>query len=107
MNLKQLQNAINHLAKTCKCLNCNKKHKTDDIHVLATTNMEGLLEMKCQNCNSSSLVTILLTPEIEIKEQSNSRTHKGISKNDILDFKNFLNDFDGNFKKLFSNKFSK
>jgi len=37
---------------------------------------------------------------IEIKE-GNNRTHKSISDNDILDIKNFLNNFDGDFKKIF------
>jgi hypothetical protein len=44
----------------------------------------------------------MLNAEMEIKNQNIQRNHKQITKNDILDVKNFLNNFDGDFKKIFT-----
>lgn len=98
MNYPEIENVINHIQKNCKCLQCHNKYKLEDIHVVATTVTEGLFETRCKKCDSSAVITVLIGPEI-----STTRQHKGISKNDILDMKNFLNKFDGNFKKIFIN----
>ena len=108
MDFTELQATIEHLKKTCKCPQCNGAYTDKGIHVITTTTIEGLLEMRCLKCNLSSLVTVLITPAIEqstveIKE-THPRTHRGISDNDLLDIKNFLSRFDGDFKKIF-NKF--
>ena len=100
MNFKEIKNAVEHLQKTCKCMQCNIGYNPEDIHVIATTKIEGLLETKCNKCKTSTIVTILIAPKIEIKEQ-NTRKHQGISPDDILDIKNFLSTFDGDFKKIF------
>ena len=102
-------------------MHCKENYLMDDIHVIATTKQEGLFEMRCAKCMASTIATVILTPkddknqeetyevsedipptdEIEITEHSGPRSHKAISPNDILDVKNFLNNFDGNFKKIF------
>lgn len=110
MNLREIKEALDHLLKTSNCANCKKTHTEDDIQVVATTRMEGLFEMKCKHCKTSTIVTVMLTPEIEVKKtpshpdlERKAQGLKGsISKNDILDIKNFLNNFDGDFKKIFS-----
>lgn len=102
MNFDEIKNTIEHLKKTCKCPQCNGSYKDADINIIATTNIEGMMEMRCEKCQLSTLVTVTITSALpEIKEQ-NYRTHKGISDNDILDVKNFLNNFDGDFKKVFN-----
>jgi NAD-dependent SIR2 family protein deacetylase len=106
MNFNEIKNTIEHLKKTCKCQQCNNRYDDKDISVIATTNIEGMMEMRCDKCKTSTLVTVIIAPEIEIKE-NNSRTHKGISDNDILDVKNFLNNFDGDFKKAFKQSYNK
>ena len=100
MNFNEIQSTVDHLKKTCKCPQCKGAYENKDISVIATTNIEGMIEMKCGKCQLSTLVTVIVTPvALEIKEQ-NHRTHRGISDNDILDVKNFLNNFDGDFKKV-------
>jgi len=102
MNFDEIKNTIDHLKKTCKCPECSGLYRDQDINIIATTNIEGMMEMRCEKCHLSTLVTVIITPAaLEIKEQ-NHRTHKSISNNDILDVKNFLNNFDGDFKKVFS-----
>lgn len=102
MNYDELKNTVNHLKKTCKCPECNGLYKNQDIHVIATTNAEGMMELRCPKCQSSTMVTVVISSaELEIKEQ-NHRSHRRISDNDILDVKNFLNNFNGDFKKIFT-----
>ncbi len=120
MNLYDLKHIIDHLKKESRCLQCKKAFLTEDIHVVATTTFEGLFELKCSSCGAMSLATVLTeggTPGEKAKKESldtkvnkineleqvkSVRQHRIISKDDILDVKNFLNNFDGNFKKLFS-----
>lgn len=110
MNLPEINNAAKHLKKISKCPHCKGKYNMPDIDVVATTKNEGLFEMKCANCHNSTIVTVLVTEEQNskptIKENTliNDRRHRSISQNDILDVKNFLDSFDGNFKKIFSKK---
>ncbi|MBL4694373.1 hypothetical protein JKY72_03315 [Candidatus Gracilibacteria bacterium] len=101
MNFKEIKSSVKHLRDTCPCANCKKKYRLQDISVIATTKVEGLFEMRCHNCSCSTLVTVMSAPEIEIQEK-NIREHKSVNSNDVLDIKNFLNSFDGNFKKIFT-----
>lgn len=108
MNFKDVQNAAKHLKKTCKCQSCNDKkgYSLEDISIIATTKIEALFELTCPACGATSIVTVFSDPHFEVKSPSSfeGRRHKKVSQNDILDMKNFLNNFDGNFKKIFSKK---
>lgn len=98
MNFPEIHSAIKHVIKTSDCLHCKSRFKVEDIHVVTTTRTDGLFDVICHNCKRSSIVTVSLTPKQEI---GINRHGSGISHNDVLDIKNFLNHFDGNFKKLF------
>ena len=108
MNINEIQNAVKHLVKTSECANCKEKYKETDIQVLTTTKHEGLFELRCSCCKASTIVTVLMSEESELKNrvekepQNLGRKHSKITNNDILDIKNFLNGFDGNFKKIFT-----
>jgi hypothetical protein len=114
MNFKDIENVVKHLQKTCTCLHCQKKFNLKDIHIVATTNIEGIFETKCKKCGFSTIVNVLLSKEAENevgeKEIASAEIKKivngkeKVSPNDILDIKNFLTHFDGNFKKIFENK---
>jgi len=115
MNYKELEKIIKHIQKNCTCLHCKEKYRLQDIHVIATTKLEGLFDIKCKKCNNSSIINVLITqddPEKTTEKSSENyeiintmhRDHKSISCNDILDMKNFLSHFDGNFKKIFTKK---
>ena len=107
MNFKEVQIAVNHLVETCKCPQCKSGYFPQDINVVATTKTEGLFEVNCAKCETATIVTVFLAPEGEVRKKMD-RTHrkltrqKAVDENDILDIKNFLADFDGNFKKLFN-----
>lgn len=102
MNFVQLKNAVKHIVENSTCPTCDSKYKTKNINVIASTASEGLLETKCPKCDCSTIVTISMAKEIDIV--SSERRHAKISENDVLDMKNFLNKFDGDFKKIFINR---
>jgi len=116
MNFPELENTAKYLKKTSKCLHCKSKYELEDIHVVATTAVEGLFELKCFKCQKSTIVTVVLSPlpkkkdKKEIFMENSVREHrvlnrgKKISENDILDIKIFLDKFDGNFDKIFKEK---
>jgi len=100
MNYPEIIKSVKFLKKTCKCTSCNKKYKSENINFIAATQLEGLFELVCSKCQLGTIVTVVVnSPEIEISELNNMGTK--VSPNDILDTKNFLTNFDGNFKKLF------
>ena len=103
MNLNEIKTVVDHLNKTSKCPSCDGKYKKENINIIATTNTEGLFELYCHKCKANSIANVIATPSSEYIAEFN-RGHKGVSKNDILDVKNFLNTFDGDFKKIFSRK---
>lgn len=100
MNIEELNHSGDHIEKHCKCVHCKAKYDIADLQVIATTQTEALFEAHCQNCGASTLINVMITPEIEIKEQNASRSHKGITENEVLDMKNFLNTFDGDFSTI-------
>ena len=108
MNFKEIQSAVKHLQETCTCSGCKGKYKPKDINIVATTSSEGLFELICNKCKSSTIVTVLMTKEDKNLQskvtETQTRAHRKISTNDVLDIKNFLTRFDGNFKKLFTKK---
>lgn len=103
MNFSEIISAVKYLQKTCKCLQCNRGFKQEEIHLIATTKEEGLFELRCKKCHSSAIISIMMNHDVEI-QHSIQRQHRNISTNDVLDIKNFLSTFDGNFKKIFNNK---
>jgi hypothetical protein len=99
MNLDEIKSVYEHLLKTCKCPECDSKYKEKNIELIATTKTEGLLDMECPKCKLGVWVTVVSGTKLNIEL---NREHGGISKNDILDIKNSLNRFDGDFKKIFN-----
>ena len=110
MNLHELQTIISHIRKSSTCPHCEKKYNIKDISVLASTSNEVLLELKCHYCKKTALTDIVANrkgddpkQKIEAEVPLINRVIKdGITDNDILDVRNFLESFDGDFKKLFT-----
>jgi hypothetical protein len=108
MNIIDIKNSAKYIQTSFKCEVCKTKYRLEDINLLATTEHEGLFEMKCHHCESVMMITIvnvLKEQQFRFSQRVIKMKIKGasqVNKNDILDLKNFLkSDFDGNFKKLF------
>lgn len=102
MKFSEIKSSLEHLIKTSTCLQCKKAYTLEDVHVVATTKTEGLFEMHCPSCHSGSIVSVFLTPQLEIRNYRSIKNGETVTQNDILDVKNFLNKFDGNFRKIFT-----
>lgn len=102
MNFEDLVHIIDHIRETINCMRCQSEFNDQDINVMACTSNEALLELKCPKCELSTIVTASLNPKLEIREQP--RTHQTITENEVLDIKNFLQGFDGDFKKIFKSE---
>ena len=102
MNLKELTEIIQYVRKTTECPNCKRKYNLKDISVLASTKFECLLELKCHYCKKTALTDIVATPKkADNVPLINQVLTEKITDNDVLDAKIFLDNFDGDFKKLF------
>lgn len=103
MNITEIKSAAKFLKETSRCTKCDKRFKESEIHVLGSYGLEAYFELRCNKCEISAILSIFFSPTEENCEHHETlREHQGISKNEYLDFKNFLNKFDGNFRKYFS-----
>jgi hypothetical protein len=104
MNFAELKEIIRHLKKVVPCTTCQKKFLDEDMRVLFTIGNDALFHLSCHNCKNQLIVRITITEQTTEKSQINIHTQQAseISHNDILDIHNFLNSFNGDFEKLFS-----
>ena len=108
MNFEQLKELIKYIKKVVTCPHCNEKYTNKNIEILGTMPLEGLFHLRCHGCDSQVLVNVIINPKKDKHKGKKidiiTRDHRKISQDDILDVRNFLNNFNGDFKKLFSNK---
>ncbi|PKL37090.1 hypothetical protein CVV38_04370 [Candidatus Peregrinibacteria bacterium HGW-Peregrinibacteria-1] len=110
MTLHELQQTIKYIRQNCRCPKCQSKYQIADIQVVATNDSEGVFELDCPKCDCLILMNLFVSADKqEIIEDvidqafTSPDSHGGIKRidhNDILDIKNFLAKFDGNFKKV-------
>ena len=93
MNYENLKILINYLKDMVKCQSCNKVFKDNEILLLATLPQDAVFELVCSKCKTSFLVNLSMQPV--------GKNTPIVTQNDVLDMKNFLKSFNGDFKKLF------
>jgi len=69
MNTNEIKSTVKQLTETCECLSCKTKYKENKINVIATTKKEGLFEMHCDKCHSTSLVTVMINKITQLEGQ--------------------------------------
>lgn len=97
MNFKLLKLLIFNIKQTVKCQFCNKRLSDKDISVKSTDKTGALIECNCQKCEKNFKIDAKLH---KFKPQ-NTRSHKPINSIEINSMKEFLNDFNGDFKSIF------
>ena len=104
MNFNELKEIIKHLKKVVPCNTCNRKFENDGIKVLSTYGTEGLFHFSCYNCLNQLLIHVSIVDHEDMTNGINIQASNApeVSKNDVLDIHNFLNQFKGDFKQLFS-----
>ena len=122
MNFSELSQIIRYLRKTLPCSQCQAQYGNDNIEVLSTFDDQGLFNLNCAKCQNQLLVHITISDEERNMSEPGKkgrqfiRAHraltdldieahiqgKNISTDDVISMHTFLNQFDGNFKELFS-----
>ncbi len=106
------ENLIKRLMASIKCSVCGQCYEVDNIDVLGHREDLWFLRAVCSACRAQCLVAAVVkggkVPEVstDLTEAELDRfKNVGIlTADDALDMHNFLEDFDGNFFQLFSQK---
>ncbi len=102
MNQDQIEKLIASIQAFSKCPTCHAQYEAGQIQLLEETANTCLLEMHCNKCNTTATGTVLIhgsamaTPPVK-----NQIARKIISKDQVIEFNQFLKKFDGDFRKLF------
>ena len=103
MDYSELREIIRHIKHIIPCNICKHLFSNENIQVLSTFHNEWLFHFRCHNCKNQLLVHVIIIHHLK-KNNLNISVHNvaPISPNDVIDIHNFLKQFDGDFKKLFS-----
>lgn len=112
MDFKLMKEIISVLKQQVKCLKCNKRFVYREMEILHVEESNMTIKCHCYKCDHSSQLEIDLHNAKEMYQinkknrqtQNLKVTAKKINKittNDVLDMRNFLKDFTGDFKAIF------
>jgi len=103
MNYADLKEIVRHLKRVVLCSHCQNKFSNEEMYLVTTFQNEGLFHLSCGHCGNQLLVHVAIINKNE-KSSLTIKTHGGgkISQNEVLDMHNFLGQFNGDFKQLFS-----
>ncbi len=112
MDFKLMKEIITVLKQQVKCTKCNKKFVLREIEVMDVEETGMTIACNCSRCEHQSQLEVDLKPMQDFYEKNKSnrkpqnlkvtakKIHK-ITTDDILDMRNFLKDFSGDFKEIF------
>lgn len=106
MNFHELTLIIRDIQKNIPCRVCKKTVDDKNIGIIGTIFNEGFFHARCEQCGHDMIINVTLRAR-------NGRPHrplhsknrmKLVNQNDILDMRNFLKNFNGDFISLFQNQ---
>ena len=104
MKLNHLTAIVKNVQATLKCPKCGARFIGEMVDVVDITADRGLFSAHCRQCNSATLVSMNIREfrqKVAKREKQISKiAFTKISPADVVEMKNFLDDFDGNFKKV-------
>lgn len=111
MNYKILKDLIAIFKKKLRCNKCNDSISNRSIHIESIINNKVMLRCECKKCSNVVFAEVSLVKEVKKNTNALNRGHQGlklkakkikkITPDDILDVKNFLKSFKGDFKEIF------
>jgi len=114
MNYKIIKEVMINLKNKIKCDGCQKSFINSDLSITKLEENAIFVSCHCKRCNKDTMVDVNVSIQSNSKEEKGSRDHQGIkakvnkhskiSQDDVLDFKNFIKDFTGDFKSIFKNR---
>jgi hypothetical protein len=103
MNFEDLRKIILEIQDTIPCRECEGIFNDKDIRIIGTVLNEGFFHLKCSSCTHSMIVNVIFGGKNrKHRKIQQKKDVTVVTKNDILDMRNFLKGFDGNFKKIFT-----
>jgi transcription elongation factor Elf1 len=102
---------IKKIMSNLKCGVCGQHYKSGNISVLGYQSDVWFLNVSCPSCNSMALIAATLKKEkqspsitdLTKAEISRLCDAEAITSDDIIDIYSYLQEFDGDFTKLFGN----
>lgn len=98
MNIKLLKALIVNIKNNFKCPNCNKKISDNELELKKFTNKTALFKNSCKKCKHK------VKFEIQVLERKAKGLGPKVTADDVLDVKNFLDNFEGDLRDLFKKK---
>jgi len=104
---------IKKLVASVKCSVCGQDYGEDNISIIGQSEGLWFLRVVCPACNTRSLMTAIvkesretrrITSDLTGVELSRFKNMDRLTADEVLDMHNFLNDFDGDFSRLFSKR---
>ena len=106
------EHLIKRLIATIKCGTCGKSYREDRVEIVEHDEDVWFLQVFCPSCKVKSLVAAVIQKKKKA-EASNDLTGAEIARfqhldavggDEVLDMRRFLNDFNGDFTRLFQKK---
>lgn len=106
MNYIDFKQIMRHLKKNLPCSTCGKKFPDEGINLISSLNNSLLFHFTCPQCKNELVAEVSIIEQTQAVNRLNINTKpaESIKPNDVLDIHDFLNSFDGDFIKLFSNR---
>ena len=103
------ESLIKRLIASLKCSTCGQCYDTDSITVIGHREDLWFLRVSCLTCHTQYLVATLISEskaseintELTEAEIAGLINADAITADELLDMRNFLNGFDGDFSRLF------
>lgn len=106
------ESLIKRLMASIKCRVCGRHYEVDNVNVLSHDQDLWFLSAICPACQTRCLIAAIVKegrlPEVitDLTEAELDRFRNAakLTTDDVLDMHGFLNNFDGDFSRLFSQK---
>jgi len=98
MNIKLLKALIVNIKNNFKCPKCNKKISDSELSLLKFGSKTAHFKNSCKKCKKK------VKFEIQILERKAQSLGPKVTADDVLDVKNFLDNFEGDLRDLFKKK---
>jgi hypothetical protein len=108
MNFHDLRIIVGQIKKSIACPKCKSAYIDEDIDVIGNLSEDqSFFHAACHECESESVINVSVQfPEYEqhqpLAKLGSAPRLGNISVNDVLDMRNFLKSFKGDFKELLS-----
>jgi hypothetical protein len=105
---------IKYLVTRIRCAVCETRYRAEDIHILVHRGDSWLMAVECHECHTQGLVFAVVqegkaepvVKELTPQEQAKFRGMLPLDADDVLDVHQFLQDFNGDFVRLFRDQTS-